>query len=160
MTQIAAAGFGALGGALVLGAALLSGDLLRGAPGPQGAAGARGEAGPAGPQGETGPAGVAGASGAAGLQGEAGPPGGPGPQGQAGPQGPAGTGSLGPEAVVLARTAGGCPSGWTMAGEVRVLTVPSYPRSADQSGINPGIFTSSTAGWQSVNFFLCIGSAP
>ncbi|HMO71324.1 MAG TPA: hypothetical protein PKC84_06705 [Paracoccaceae bacterium] len=133
-STILSVAFGALGGAAVVAAAVLAGGVLRG---------------PSGETGAPGPAGVAGPAGAPGLA------------GPAGPQGPAGTGDLGPEAIVLARTAGGCPPGWSVGGRVSLNTSPEYELSPDQSRSNPGIMTSATAGFANVIFVLCRpGAAP
>jgi Collagen triple helix repeat (20 copies) len=122
--------------------------------GPAGAAGPAGEIGPAGAAGEPGPQGVAGAVGALG------PAGAVGPAGAQGEPGPAGAGDLGPGAVMLARSPGTCPPGWTEAGEVRIMTAPSYTLSEGQTETNPGVFTSTTVDWSDVNFFLCLNGSP
>ena len=154
-----------LGGVVALGLALSVADLFMGGPGPAGTVGPAGPVGSAGPQGEAGPAGPSGPAGAAGPVGGPGPQGAVGPQGEAGPAGPkgpqgdagpAGPGDLGQEAVILVRTSSSCPKGWVPAGQVRLQTAPEYPMTPDQSASNPGITTTETMGWSSVNFFLCV----
>ncbi|MCB5409828.1 hypothetical protein [Pseudogemmobacter faecipullorum] len=151
MRQITSAVFGAAGGAAVLAlAVLLGGDLLRGGPG---------HAGAHGPAGEAGPAGADGAQGEAGPQGLAGPPGPAGPQGlkgEPGTPGPAGAGDLGPEAVVLVRRPGGCPTGWLSAGEVVLAASPDYVPGVAQERSEPAAVTPATEGFANVNFFLCL----
>ncbi|MCB1342038.1 MAG: collagen-like protein [Pseudooceanicola sp.] len=152
--QTAAIG-GLCGAGVVVLAMLLSGLMT----GPEGPAGAAGNAGAAGAQGEVGPAGAtgpAGPAGEAGPQGAAGEPGAQGPEGPAGPQGPAGTGDLGPGVVLLARTAEGCPTGWSAGGRVVINTSPEYELAEGQRRSNPGIFTSSTADFANVNYVLCL----
>jgi hypothetical protein len=167
--------WGVLGGAITVAGALFATDTFKGpagAAGPAGEAGAAGEAGPAGPQGaagepgpagpqgpagEPGPAGPAGPEGAAGPAGPAGPPG---PQGPAGEQGPPGPGSVFPAgAMVLAADAAGCPEGWSAGGQVVLATSPEYVLGGGQTRSNMGIFTSATAGFDHVNFFLCVKDA-
>jgi hypothetical protein len=99
-----------------------------------------------------------------GLRGPAGPVGEAGASRHAGPPGPAaeaGAAAAGPTApVVLVRETGSCPEGTTEAGEVRLLTSPSYALAPGQTQTNPGVFTSSTQGWSDVNFFLCLEGMP
>ncbi|WP_157970872.1 hypothetical protein [Pseudogemmobacter bohemicus] len=169
MSKLQSAAFGAAGGAIVFAlAALFAGDLLKGGPGPQGPEGPAGLQGQAGPQGEAGPqgpGGVQGAIGPAGPQGSVGVAGPQGPQGEiglqgetgpAGPQGVAGLGDPGQDAVLLVRRAGGCPSGWSPAGEAVLNSSPDYTASADQERSDPLMMTSATAGFANVNFFLCL----
>lgn len=135
MSRLESVLFGGLGAVVVVALAGLVGtDYLRGA---DGIAGVAGPAGAVGPAGQAGPAGAAG---------EAGP---------AGPQGPAGLPDPGPGLVILTRSPNVCPAGWTAQGQVRVLASPDYPMTADQTATNPGVFTTSTADWANVNFFLC-----
>ncbi|MFC4668631.1 hypothetical protein ACFO5X_08710 [Seohaeicola nanhaiensis] len=148
--QTAAIG-GLCGAGVVVLAMLLSGMMT----GPEGPAGAAGSAGVAGVPGEVGPAGPAGPAGEAGPQGVAGEPGAQGPEGPAGPQGPAGTGDLGPGVVLLARSAEGCPSGWSPSGRVVLNTSSEYELTGEQTRSNPGIFTAATQGFANVNYFLC-----
>jgi hypothetical protein len=68
-------------------------------------------------------------------------------------------GDLGPDAVILVRSAGGCPQGWQASGSVALITSGDYPTSAEQVRSNPGIITSATAGSDNVNFFLCTRGA-
>lgn len=183
MSKVQSAVFGALGGAAVLLVALWAGDLLRGGAGPEGPAGPAGLAGAVGSQGASGPQGAPGLQGApgpqgtvgpqgmvgpAGPQGAAGPPGPQGPVGETGPQGEpgspgpqgvAGTGDPGSGAVLLVRSAELCPQGWLAGGEVVLNTSPDYVTAAGQGRSNPGIMTSATAGFQNVNFYLCLRGA-
>ena len=157
MTPIGAALIGGIAGAAVLAAALLAGGALRGHVGAVGLAGNDGAIGAIGP---VGPAGKEGARGPAGPVGPAGPKGETGPAGEVGPPGPAGTGDLGPGAVILARSASGCPAGWTAAGDVRLLTSPGYTLTGEQTPGNPGMVSISQLDWASVNFFLCLRGVP
>ena len=171
MSKVQSAAFGALGGALALSVALFAGGFLRGGPGPEGPvgpAGAVGPAGPAGPQGGPGPVGPQGAIGPAGPQGAAGPEGPQGPQGEvgpqgaigpAGPQGVAGAGDLGQGVVLLARAAEGCPQGWVAGGEVVLNTSPEYQTAPGQERSETLVMTTATAGFQNVNFYLCLRGA-
>ena len=168
MSRLESAITGAAGGAITFAlVALFAGGMLKGDPGGQGAIGPAGAAGPAGPegpsgpqgpggvQGPVGPAGPQGVEGVAGPQGPQGEIGVQGPEGPAGPQGVAGYGDPGPDALLLVRRVGGCPTGWNPAGEVVLNASPDYAGSADQERSNPGVVTSATTGFANVNFFLC-----
>ncbi|MFN3938579.1 MAG: hypothetical protein ACK4KW_13505, partial [Gemmobacter sp.] len=78
--------------------------------------------------------------------------------GAQGPAGAAGSGDLGAGVVLLARSAEGCPEGWTPGGSVVLATSPDYPAGPDQQRSNIGFMTSVTAGLANVNFFLCVRS--
>lgn len=141
MSRLESAITGAAGGAITFAlVALFAGGMLKGDPGGQGAIGPAGAAGPAGPEGPSGPQGPGGVQG---------------PVGPAGPQGVAGYGDPGPDALLLVRRVGGCPTGWNPAGEVVLNASPDYAGSADQERSNPGVVTSATTGFANVNFFLC-----
>jgi hypothetical protein len=138
-----------------------------GAAGPAGADGAAGPQGPAGPQGEPGPQGESGPQGLQGAQGPAGPQGEPGPQGAAGaagpagPQGPAGAPGapgevLAPGTIVLSADPAACPSGFAAAGQVALTTSGDYAASGAQTRNPLIVITPDTAGYGSVNFFLCV----
>ena len=154
MSDFKAVGIGGLAGAAVVLIASFVGGLLQGEAGPAGAQG---------PAGNTGPAGPVGATGLAGLQGVAGQDGTivgpPGPQGETGPAGPAGANNLGNGAIILARSAAECPAGWVPGGRVGLITSPEYALGTGQKWGNPGITTSATAGFASVQFFLCVWSS-
>jgi len=165
MRWIETGGAAVLGGLVALGLSLFASDLfvggsgptgMAGPAGPEGPPGVAGPAGPAGPQGEAGPQGAPGPVGPQGAAGAIGPEGDAGPAGETGPAGPAGAGDLGQGAAILVRTASACPKGWVPAGQVRLQTAPEYPMTPDQTAANPGIFTSETMGWSSVNFYLCV----
>jgi hypothetical protein len=165
--------FGVLGGALVSALMLAGSDTFRGeagTPGPAGEAGAagaagpEGPAGPAGPEGAVGPAGPAGAEGPQGPAGEAGPAGAAGPAGPAGPpgpQGPAGADgvpgeSLAPGSVVLAVDPAACPAGWAAAGQAVLLSSADYAVSGGQSRTPSVVIDPALAGFENVNFVLCV----
>ena len=162
MSNATSAAIGGVAGAGVMLIAVALGGLLDGPQGPQGVpgpAGPAGEAGPQGPQGAIGPEGPQGEVGAQGVTGPAGPDGaqGPeGPQGETGPRGAAAPGAFGPGVVVLTRGPGDCPEGYAQSGGVNVTTSPDYELGPDQQRSNPGITTSATQGFASVNFFLCL----
>ncbi|SEB52996.1 hypothetical protein [Rhodobacter sp. 24-YEA-8] len=162
MSRLESAITGAAGGAITFAlVALFAGGMLRGdqgVPGPAGVAGpagAEGQPGAQGPGGVQGPVGPAGPQGVEGVAGPQGPQGEIGVQGPAGPQGVAGEGDPGPDALLLVRRVGGCPTGWNPAGEVVLNASPDYAGSADQERSNPGVVTSATTGFANVNFFLC-----
>ena len=77
--------------------------------------------------------------------------------GIAGPIGPVGP-AIGFAAgtVLLVKTAGACPKGWSAGGQSMLATSPDFAIADGQTQSNMGVMTSATADWSNVSFFLCV----
>ncbi|MFN3644635.1 MAG: hypothetical protein ACK4TB_17130 [Gemmobacter sp.] len=68
-------------------------------------------------------------------------------------------GGFGPGAILLAGAPDACPPAWPAGGAVTLLTDPDYVLVEGQGRANPGLLTTSTAGFANVRFTLCIHEA-
>ncbi len=67
--------------------------------------------------------------------------------------------AFGPGVVVLAQRAADCPAGWRASGTVGLVTSPEYDPVESQERTNPGVMTSATMGFASIQFAVCVKEA-